>query len=106
MGKMIRRPNRLHHYDYSSCGVYFITICAKDRQSIFGQVIVGPSIARLPTVAVVIQQMKGYATKLAGCVLWQSRYYDHVVRDQADYNRILRYMEYNPARWTEDQYYV
>jgi REP element-mobilizing transposase RayT len=29
-----RKANRLHDYDYSSNGAYFITICTKDRQAI------------------------------------------------------------------------
>lgn len=27
-----RKRNRLELYDYSSCGVYFITICTKDKK--------------------------------------------------------------------------
>ena len=30
-----RKRNRLEHYDYSSSGAYFITICTKDRKNIF-----------------------------------------------------------------------
>jgi len=37
--------------------------------------------------------------------LWQRNYYEHVVRDEADLNRIRQYIEYNPTRWLEDQYY-
>ena len=32
-----RKQNRLSGYDYSRNGVYFLTICAKDREPIFGQ---------------------------------------------------------------------
>ena len=28
----VRKPNRLKGYDYASCGLYFITICTKDRE--------------------------------------------------------------------------
>ena len=31
-----RKRNRLKNYDYSSCGLYFITICTKDRKNTFG----------------------------------------------------------------------
>ena len=34
-----RKPNRLSAFDYSSVGAYFITICAKHRKPIFGQVV-------------------------------------------------------------------
>jgi hypothetical protein len=30
-----RKRNRLKEYDYSSCGVYFITICARKRDNYF-----------------------------------------------------------------------
>ena len=60
----------------------------------------------VPTVAEVIRQMKGAVTKRAGFAVWQGRFYDHIVRDQEDYDRIRRYMEENPAKWTEDRYYT
>ncbi|MDR1834914.1 MAG: transposase [Fusobacteriaceae bacterium] len=33
-----RRSIRLKHYDYSNPGIYFVTICAKDRKEIFGAI--------------------------------------------------------------------
>ena len=33
-----RTQIRLREYDYSSAGGYFVTICAHDRQCIFGDV--------------------------------------------------------------------
>ena len=30
-----RKHNRVKHYDYSTSGAYFITICTKDREKIF-----------------------------------------------------------------------
>jgi hypothetical protein len=35
----IRKPNRLKDYDYSQDGAYFITICAKNRRNIFGNIV-------------------------------------------------------------------
>jgi len=34
----MRKNLRLKKYDHSSAGIYFITICAKDRQKLFGTV--------------------------------------------------------------------
>lgn len=34
-----RRQIRLKNYDYSACGMYFITVCTQNRQTIFGEVI-------------------------------------------------------------------
>ena len=33
-----RKPNRLKGFDYNSAGSYFITICSKNRENIFGDV--------------------------------------------------------------------
>ena len=31
----IRKKNRLLNHDYSSCGVYFITICTQEKKCLF-----------------------------------------------------------------------
>ena len=33
---------------------------------------------------------------------WQSRYHDHIIRNDPDLNRIRQYVLTNPARWTDD----
>ena len=35
---MNRKANRKKHYNYSSAGYYFVTICTKDRLSFFGKI--------------------------------------------------------------------
>lgn len=37
--------------------------------------------------------------------IWQRSFYDHVIRGEEDYLRIWRYIDENPARWAEDEYY-
>ncbi len=34
-----RKPTRLKHYDYSTAGVYFVTICIRDRQQILSEIV-------------------------------------------------------------------
>ena len=58
-----------------------------------------------PTVSRVIQQLKGAVTKRIGHPIWQSRFYDHVIRTERDYRDIYTYIDNNPARWSEDEYY-
>ena len=36
-----RRSIRLRGYDYRQPGAYFVTICARDRQPIFGEIVGG-----------------------------------------------------------------
>ena len=37
--------------------------------------------------------------------IWQRGYYEHVVRNEQDYLDIWQYIDQNPARWAEDEYY-
>ena len=39
-----RRSIRLHGYDYSQPGWYFITICTRNRESLFGEIVNGKMI--------------------------------------------------------------
>ena len=43
-----RKQIRLHQYDYSSPGAYFVTICTKDRRCILSDVAVGAATSRPP----------------------------------------------------------
>ena len=40
-----------------------------------------------------------------GITNWQSDFYDHIIRNNAEYNRIKNYIINNPAKWTEDTLY-
>ncbi|MDO4747555.1 MAG: hypothetical protein Q4A12_00100 [Eubacteriales bacterium] len=44
-----RKPTRLKGYDYSSTGVYFITLCSKDRKPVFSRV-VGDGVLDIPKI--------------------------------------------------------
>ena len=46
-----------------------------------------------------INEMRG----TPGAMAWQRGYYEHIIRDGADLNRIRRYIRNNPARWAEDE---
>ena len=36
---------------------------------------------------------------------WQRNYYEHIIRDENDLNRIREYIVNNPLKWAEDKYY-
>ena len=59
-----------------------------------------------PTIMTVVKQMKGYVSKQYGCGIWQKGFYDHVIRNDADYRETWRYIEGNPRKWTEDKLYI
>jgi REP element-mobilizing transposase RayT len=42
----VRKSNRLKGYDYSRDGLYFITICTKNHEELFGNIAVGANCVR------------------------------------------------------------
>lgn len=46
------------------------------------------------------------ATQQPDFIVWHGRYHDHIIRNEADLNRIREYIQNNPARWQEDRYYA
>jgi putative transposase len=38
-----------------------------------------------------------------GIALWQRNYYDHIIRNQAEMERIVLYIQANPGKWLEDE---
>jgi len=52
-----RRSIRLKGYDYSQAGLYFVTICCKDRACLFGKIINGEMV--LNDVGLMIQKWYG-----------------------------------------------
>lgn len=58
-----------------------------------------------PTVATVIKQFKGAASKEAGTSIWQKGYYDHIIRNENDFNETIKYITFNAQKWDEDKYF-
>ncbi len=184
-----RKSNRLGGYDYSRAGCYFVTVCAQDRQCLFGEVvedgmvlneagkmaahwwgetenkfshieldeyvvmpnhihgivlIVGadlrvrpqredrksnghkqlehqrqkenqPGGHAGPPLQEIIQWFKTMTTN--GYInevkygrfppfekrIWQRSFYDHVILDDDDLNRVREYIQNNPLRWALDE---
>ena len=157
-----RKDLRLKNYDYSTTGVYFITICIEKRRNIlsnivgegsplpqltqYGEIVdrwinlitekypeieidcyvIMPNHIHLllsltnengrgnpsPTVDSVIGWFKYNATKeinqprkVAGDKVFQRSYYDHIVRNQKDYEECYKYINENPLKWQFDEWY-
>jgi REP element-mobilizing transposase RayT len=41
--------------------------------------------------------------KTPGIPVWQRNYYEHIIRNDEEHNRINLYIEANPAKWQEDK---
>ncbi len=55
-----------------------------------------------PTISRIIKQFKGVITKRLGKSIWQKGFYDHIIRDEYDFQIRWQYIEDNPYRWCED----
>lgn len=81
-------PNHVH---------LLLTICNDN-----GGGVRAPRPTDIPTV---VRGLKSMVTREVGSPIWQTSYYDHVVRNEPDYLRIWEYIDTNPAKWQEDEYY-
>ena len=71
----------------------------------------GPARTPVPTlqnsiISRFISTFKRFCNKEYGKNIWQGRSYDHIIRDQADFDKHLQYIYENPFGWTKDELYV
>ncbi|OIO38343.1 MAG: transposase [Candidatus Omnitrophica bacterium CG07_land_8_20_14_0_80_50_8] len=159
-----RRSMRLKEYDYSQCGMYFVTLCTYQGECLFGEIVDGHmrlnrlgqiankcwndiphhfshieldmfcvmpnhmhavvncrgTACRAPTgerfgkpvygsIPTVIRSYKSVVTKRVnelgrspGRPIWQSNYYEHIIRNDKSLDEIREYIAHNPARWELD----
>ena len=179
-----RRKTRLHNFDYSKQGAYFITVCTEGKRRILSEIVaendtavqltpdkfVGDGVLDIPkikllkygeivdkyirqlndfydnisveryvimpnhihmivfvknvgsilnniegdgkgqsrtpvptvqnsTVSKFISTFKRFCNKEYGYNIWQRSYYDHIIRDQHDYDKVAKYIYENPIKW-------
>jgi REP element-mobilizing transposase RayT len=161
-----RRSIRLKDYDYTQQGAYFVTICTKAKQCIFGNIKEGKmqlnalgSIAdrcwqEIPkhfshtaldcfiimpnhlhgilwiiefnqnqqisrqfgnivsgSLSSILRSYKSAVTKQINeicdtkgiSLVWQSNYYEEIIRDEQALEQIRKYIIYNPLNWDRDE---
>ena len=54
----------------------------------------------------VIRNIKSFVTKKIGHSIWQARFHDHIIRNEAEYQQIWKYIDENPIKWQDDCYYI
>lgn len=107
LGEYVVMPNHFHGIvvltdDGSAKGTDTKGTARRAPTERFGAPIAGS----LPTI---IRAFKSAVTKRINEIrqspatsVWQRNYYEHIVRNEADYERIAEYIAYNPKRWVED----
>jgi len=92
--KFIVMPNHVH--------MIIFVISENDQKD-------GAPRASRPTTAIIpsiVGVLKRKTNKVYGFKMWQDSYHDHIIRSESDYQRIWQYIDENPARWAEDDYFV
>ncbi len=159
-----RRSVRLPNHDYSSAGAYFVTICTRNRECLFGSVVNGVMVLNdagrtaesywretpehypdvMADVYVVMPNhvhgilvikngvgannysplrnrpcgtsrtvgaiVRGYKIGVTKWMrentdmhdVWQRNYYERVIRDEGELNRVRQYIADNPLKWDID----
>jgi len=46
-----------------------------------------------------------HAHRLGFDFQWQTRFYDHIIRNDAAYQRIANYINTNPENWEQDKFF-
>ncbi|NMC57404.1 MAG: transposase [Eubacteriaceae bacterium] len=92
--KYVVMPNHIH----------LIIIINKDV--LFSPADSAPESSR-PTALIpaIISALKKLTNREFGFNMWQSSYYDRIIRNEEEYLKIWQYIDNNPARWAEDEYY-
>lgn len=162
-----RRSIRLKGYDYTQSGIYYVTICVRDRECVLGEITNGKmllndygrivdeewhkseeireiveldcyqimpnhlhgiikinkgNVRALGPIALtprleknslgsIIGQFKSVATKRIRKTgldhfKWQRNYYERIIRNYDEINRIRKYIFENPLKWEMDEHNI
>ena len=58
-----------------------------------------------PTISQIISAWKRYINQESKRSLWQSSFYDEIIRNDDHFLNVWQYIDSNPAAWTEDEYF-
>jgi putative transposase len=67
-----------------------------------------PRVVKPKSIGAIVGSFKSAVSKHIGrkhnaTAIWQRNYYEHVIRNHEDWDRIHRYIESNPSLWAEDE---
>ena len=103
-GEYVVMPNHFH-------GIVMITDIVGNGVGCRGDRLVAPKMPgpQPKSIGAMMAGFKSDVTKrinetrdTSGAPVWQRNYHEHIIRNDADYNRIAEYVAYNPQRWAED----
>jgi len=71
------------------------------------EMMAGISPKSLSVSAIVRSYKSGVVRRVRGSGFdfqWQTRFYDHIIRNDSEYQRITKYIDTNPANWKTDKF--
>ncbi len=94
LDKYVVMPNHIH------------LIIIINKSGLFSPADSAPESSR-PTALIptIIAALKKLTNREFGFDMWQTSYYDRIIRNEKEYLKIWQYIDDNPARWVEDEYY-
>lgn len=102
LDEFIIMPNHVHGIIVISVGTRHV-VSLQNHTEQFGK----PTVGSIPTI---IRSFKSAATKrinesrnTPGRAVWQTRYHDHIIRDEKSLFQIRRYIRNNPLNWAMDE---
>ncbi|MBQ7039089.1 MAG: hypothetical protein IJN39_00815 [Clostridia bacterium] len=114
MDLQVRKPTRLSLYDYSTPGMYFITVCTHNREELLSDIVGAIHESPLQRSQSVISNIIGYLKmnaskqihlKYPEKKIWQRSFHDHIIRNEKDYLKIWEYIDTNVINWDKDCFY-
>ena len=103
------------HYNHISVDDYvimpnhiqlLIRITKSKENDMCGQVRTPVPTTKNSALSLFVSTFKRYCTKEYGISIWQPRFFDHIIRDDRDYQSHLRYIDENPLRWELDKLFT
>jgi len=56
-----------------------------------------------PPLPKTIRELKSFTTYKYGDILWKRSHYEHIIRNQQDYENAWNYIDGNPSKWQDDE---
>ena len=110
-GKIAERHIKNISVRYSSCEINNYVIMPNHIHIVLFLNIYTAGASPCPTVSDIICSFKSITTiecrknGLDSEKLFQTSFYDHIIRNEEDYRNHYTYIESNPSKWQEDEYY-
>jgi putative transposase len=90
-----------------AAGTFDVGATLKRSKAAYGSPLHRPSGPPTGSLGAIIGQFKSRVTRRLGLTgqVWQRNYYEHIIRDQAEMEKIAAYIEANPVDWLKDEEY-